>query len=337
LELTIKGMLYIENYKRVKENSEFLPPVGVAFDLTDKCNLKCYWCNAQKFRSSNMLSFDHVKKVLNMLKGMGVKSVCYAGGGEPTLHPKLPEILDYTHSYGLECAVSTNGLTLTDKLIDSTIQNCKFVGFSVDASKAETWSKTKGLSKQCFKTVLNNIRRLTHKNKNCHVDVTYKLLLTPENQNEILEACELAYSLGCTSFFVRPVVLNWKLDFDVDKVEQQIRECKKLDSKNFKVYTNFERVKQEDYSKNNNFSKCYASAVLPVLCADGYAYLCVDHRQDVNYRLCEHLKLKDYWGGREHKKLIENVKPANCPRCTLTIYNRQAEAYFNDVFFKNFP
>lgn len=335
VDMVIKGMLWIENYKAVYNNTKFLPPIGIALDLTDKCNINCYWCNAKKFRSENTLTYEHVKNVINMLSKMGVKSICYAGGGEPTLHPDVSKIIRYTWLKNIEIGFSTNGVKLTDELIDTICKYVKFIGVSVDAATEETWRRTKG-SKEYYKMIFN-MKKLGEKIQHYPADYTYKFLLTLDNQYEILEACKLAKELKCKSFFIRPVnIEGYSLKFDIEAINKQLIECENLVTENFKLYTNFGRTDKQ-FNKKQNFTKCYANVLLPVFCADGYVYICPDHRQNEKYRLCKHLDLIKFWGSKQHRILIENIKPTECPRCTLGNYNQQAEAYFKDTIFKNFP
>ena len=43
----------------------------------------------------------------------GLKSIVYAGEGEPLLHKEAFDIINYTKALGIDAAVSTNGVLLT--------------------------------------------------------------------------------------------------------------------------------------------------------------------------------------------------------------------------------
>ena len=75
---------------------------------------------------------------------------------------------------------------------------------------------------------------------------------------------------------------------------------------------------------------------MTVLCADGYAYLCIDYRERSYGRLCKHEDLFTYWGSEEHKKLINSIDLNKCPRCACGNYNEQIESYAKDTMFRWF-
>lgn len=81
------------------------------------CNLRCPYChNAGLIEppySADLISweeaFQHLEKRRHLLGG-----VCLTGG-EPLLHPQLPEIIDAIHALGLKVKLDTNG-TLPQRL-----------------------------------------------------------------------------------------------------------------------------------------------------------------------------------------------------------------------------
>lgn len=78
--------------------------------LTTKCNLDCAYCFAkQKLQDSRnqTMSLDDVGKVIEFLKRSG-HPVFRAMGGEPTLHPQFPRILQLALEAGMRVDVLSN-------------------------------------------------------------------------------------------------------------------------------------------------------------------------------------------------------------------------------------
>jgi MoaA/NifB/PqqE/SkfB family radical SAM enzyme len=83
----------------------FAGPIWVQIDLTNMCNNNCIgcWCNSplleekrmSAFAKKQTLSFDVIKKLIDDLKDIGTERVFLCGGGEPTLHPDIKEIIVY--------------------------------------------------------------------------------------------------------------------------------------------------------------------------------------------------------------------------------------------------
>lgn len=335
----MKGLLYSDWFDGIL-NHDLRPPVGAGIDLTDACNLRCSWCNSKPFRSSNKLSLEHVKKIVDMLAEWGVKSVCYAGGGEPTLHPDYAEILKYTFYKGLEVGTSTNGTLLSEKNISAIVNYCTFCGISFDAGTKTTWTNIK--KSRLYDDLIQNCTLLLRASEATDLDLTFKMVISEDNQHEILTAAKLAKDLGFMNFFIRPAAFEniipgqSKMSFDIESIQKQITDCAGLEDTNFAVYGNFGRV-DKDLCKIHRFETCLATPLFGMFCADGYCYLCIDYRQRPYGKLVKHLDLRDFWGSNKHWQIINNIDIKNCPRCTFGNYNEQMEHYKNDMFFRWFP
>jgi cyclic pyranopterin phosphate synthase len=334
-----KGLLWREWFDGIIQGN-FLPPVGAVIDLTDRCQLNCEWCNAQAFRSSNTLETDHVKKIVDDLVDWGVKSVCFAGGGEPSLHKDFAEIVRYSSRTGLEVGISTNGVSLSVEDLEEIANHARFCGFSIDAGSERTWQCLK--KSNCYSQVISNAKALANLAAGTKLDFTYKLMLTPDNQHEIWAACKLARKIGFKSFFVRPAAfqnvpgVNVDYKFDTQLIQKQLKRCSSLETESFHVYGSFNRVNDE-MRKVLPFARCLATPLLAVFCADGYCYLCIDYRQRPYGKLCRHLELREFWNSPEHHKLISQINLECCPRCAMAHYNKQITAYQTDQMFKWFP
>ena len=339
----MKGLLWREQYDGIL-NGNFLPPVGAVLDLTDQCNLQCDWCNSKTFRKNVVLPLvNDVKAVVDDLADWGVKSLCFAGGGEPSLHPDFAEIVDYTAKAGLEVGISTNGTNLSVNAINVIADKARFCGFSVDAGNAVTWQQIKHKPRSLYDRLLHNAELLADASKNTSLDFTYKIMLVPGNQYDVYEAAVKAKEIGFKSFFVRPAafenvpgLMGIDYQYDVESVNKQLDLCSSLETDKFKVYCSFGRV-QKDFHRINQFDKCRCTPVIAVYCADGYCYLCIDYREGEYARMCKHLDLREFWNSPEHHKLIANIDLSKCPRCAFSHYNQQLEAYAKDYMFVNFP
>lgn len=89
------------------------------------CNCRCIMCNYRTTRSSPHLSVDQVHKAAQDGGVFGLQHVVFSGG-EPLLHPDLPEMLQRVQSEGIRTTVLTNGLQLANRAQDlaSHIDEC---------------------------------------------------------------------------------------------------------------------------------------------------------------------------------------------------------------------
>lgn len=80
------------------------------FLLTNTCSARCAYChNEGQQKSSDWLNLAAIKHVLNTLADGGVEvSEIVLSGGEPTLHPQLPEIARRCKASGAWVSINTH-------------------------------------------------------------------------------------------------------------------------------------------------------------------------------------------------------------------------------------
>jgi len=99
--------------------------IGIGLDITNGCNLGCVHCYYRKNPSAlRFLSFEQFKTIVRMAEGRF--SELYLLGGEPTLHPLLSKIVEFSLGKMNSIMLVTNGLRLTDKKYCQKIASPRF-------------------------------------------------------------------------------------------------------------------------------------------------------------------------------------------------------------------
>lgn len=117
----------IKNYSFKVLNS----PILVDFQITNHCNSNCPHCYAESSSSADHVSFTDIIKVLDNCEEAGVFEVAL-GGGEPTLHPRLVDILKAAQKRNLVCNLATNGRQLDNRLVQIFAKYCGAVALSIE-------------------------------------------------------------------------------------------------------------------------------------------------------------------------------------------------------------
>ncbi len=323
---------------------EYLPPVAVAIDPTNRCNFNCIFCNAYDIRCEQKqeLSEEHLINLSRFLAQWGVKANCIAGGGEPTLAKGFISLLKECKRLNISNSVITNGSCMSDEIIQTMAETCKWVGISIDAGSKSIFQIMKGVKdNDMFSHVINNIKRL----RKCINDIGsectigYKFLIHPYNQGEIYKAAELAKEIGANDFQARPV--GWdnltitnglsKLEYDIDIINKQFEAARELETETFRVY-GIQHKFGEGFKRKNKFSRCWCIPMHPTFAADGNVYLCLDKRGKQDEIICRHnpypSKILKHWNTLRHKEMVRNVDINKCPRCTFNGYNEICENVF---------
>lgn len=335
---------------------EVLPPISVDIDPTNRCNYDCVWCNSRAYRRSNSdtLPLEHWLRLLDFLREWKVRSVCLAGGGEPSLHPDVAEILYGCRDRRMQAAIVTNGYALNEESCKAIAATCRWAGFSMDAGSAETYARLKRPpDKWGFGRVLANMKRVAAE---CQVmgywcKVNYKFLLHPLNAHEIALAARRAKNHGAHFFHVRPVSLTnygmlaktQAVSFEglYETINDQIEEARELEDLSFRVFGITHKF-GPDLKKARRFSQCWASPMITTFGADGNVHLCFDMRGKPEMILCRHVpeprEILAWWGSPRHRAMLQAVDVDRCPHCTFGFYNEIVERVFQeDGMHRLFP
>jgi MoaA/NifB/PqqE/SkfB family radical SAM enzyme len=89
-------------------------PESICFRVTRYCNARCGFCLAPPDGAHPDVAT--LTRRLDWLLSRGVKTIHFCGG-EPTIHPGLPVLLEYVHAQGGHIKLTTNGITLPDGLL----------------------------------------------------------------------------------------------------------------------------------------------------------------------------------------------------------------------------
>ena len=114
-------------------------PLYLLIEPVSACNLRCIMCFQidESFTNSNLMGMMDIKLFKNIIdqavKG-GTKAITLASRGEPTLHPKLGEMLEYCSGKFFELKLNTNATKLSDKLIHQILKsNETNIVYSIDS------------------------------------------------------------------------------------------------------------------------------------------------------------------------------------------------------------
>ena len=103
--------------------------------ITDACNGNCKYCYQESTQKGKHFE-DIVKKTYQYFGSMTENQRPFQvaiGGGEPTLHPEFPELCRVFKSLGIDPNYTTNGMHLTNEVMDATVEYCNGVAVTCHA------------------------------------------------------------------------------------------------------------------------------------------------------------------------------------------------------------
>jgi pyrroloquinoline quinone biosynthesis protein E len=167
-------------------------PYNLVAELTYRCPLRCTYC-------SNPIAYREIREALDgetwsrAFREASALGCVHVGltGGEPTLHPDLPEIVAGAAAVGLFVHLVTAGTTLSgDELAELARRGLRSVQLSIQDARADASDAVAGV--RAFETKLlfaEQVRRLD-------LPLTLNVVLHRDNLDRVEEIIALARRVG---------------------------------------------------------------------------------------------------------------------------------------------
>lgn len=106
-------------------------PPHVVFHVTAACNLNCHHCTYLNRDKSLSIPYDDVEWLAHVLAEHGTGAIEHSGG-EPTVYPRILDVVKLVRRLGMRQGLLTNGLKLNEALGEEGIEQCDWIRVSLD-------------------------------------------------------------------------------------------------------------------------------------------------------------------------------------------------------------
>ncbi len=195
-------------------------PVHVELDLTDRCNVACYFCNQQDLRTKESIPLPKLTDLIDELAEGGLKSVRLSGGGDPLFHRDVLNVMDYLATKNIVVDnLTTNGVALTTEVAKRLVANqAREVIFSLNAVNAADYARMMQVKPALFDKVLENIRNLLAvRGESIFPSIVVQFLLDKSNAHQLVEMYELGRELAPDR-----IGINAVLEIPNERIDQKI-------------------------------------------------------------------------------------------------------------------
>ena len=171
------------------------------FHLLTRCNLRCRHCYInEKQHGTSTLPIETIEAWLKLFALKNTKTNVIFLGGEPTLHPNLPEAIKKAKSLGYRSVtVDTNGYLFNDILTKISPDDIDYFSFSLDGVTRKTNDMIRG--KGSFDTCIRGIKRAVLKGFNTSLIYTVSAM----NIHELGNIPPLLKDLNIDRFFIQVI------------------------------------------------------------------------------------------------------------------------------------
>ena len=293
---------------------ENIYPIYAEISPSGACNHRCTYCAVDFMEyQPRFLDKEILKERLSEMASLGLKSIMYAGEGEPLLHKDIGEIINYTRGVGIDVAITTNGVFLKKDIIGGTLENITWLKVSINGATKETYAETHRTNPDNFDRVIENMSYAVElrQNKGYKCALGMQIILLPENCHEAVLLAQLARDIGMDYLVIKPYSqhpLSMTTKYKDIKYSDYLHLADKLNNFNsskFSVIFRINTMKKWDEGQRN-YKHCLALPFWSYIDAGGSVWGCSAYlgEERFHYGNLYQSSFKDIWEGEARVKSI---------------------------------
>ena len=296
------------------------------------CNHRCTFCSVDAIGYPAILMDETILiERMDEAKQLGVKSVMYAGTGEPLSHKKINTIVAGAHLWGLDQAFTTNGVLL-DKL--KVPELCSWIKISLNAGTKESYAKIHQTDEKDWDKVWGNIKSLNQRRGGCVLGI--QCVVLPENFNDMRRLATLARDAGADYLVLKPYsqgtfsIVQRQINYQ--EMEDELQAVTQFSTPTFQVIYRENAVKRE--VAEHQYEKCLATPFMWVYSmADGRVFTCSAHLLDDRFCIgnLNQQSFQDIWEGEGRRKQWELMKEFDIHQCRKNCRMESVNQYLDQV------
>ena len=316
------------------EKTKKVYPIYWEITTSAACNHRCTFCSVDAIGYPAILMDAMIlKKRIGEAYNAGVKSVMFAGTGEPLLHRSINDIVSVCFWHGMDAAFTTNGVLL-HKL--SALPLCKWVKISLNAGSAENYARIHKTDEEDWFTVWENIENAAKRKGNCALGV--QCVVLPENVAEMDDLAARARDSGVDYFVLKPYSqatfsIVQRDDIDYRKMQDTLSAIPvKYNTDKFHVVYRFAAMRQE--GEPHHYDKCRATPLTWVYSmANGDVFSCSAHLLDKNFLIgnLNTQTFQEIWEGDGRKRNWEMMQQFDIKNCRLNCRMNGTNIYLDQL------
>ncbi len=325
-------------------------PVYAEISPSGACNHRCVYC-ALDFMGykPRFLDTKMIKARLKEMGGLGLKSVMFAGEGEPFLHPDMAAISVHANKCGIDTSFTTNAALMKPAIIDKILPTTSWIKVSINGATPITYGQIHRCNPSDFSRVFENLgyAAALKKKKKYACALGMQMVLLPENAHEAVDLALKARNAGMDYLVIKPYSQHPQSVTDKYKnihyadYEKLAVELEKINRPGFSVIFRLNTMKKWDEGCRP-YKRCLALPFWSYIDAGGNVWGCSMFLGNETFRYgnLNEKTFKQIWEGEKRKKSLKYVCGMDASSCRVNCRMDEVNRYLwqlkNPVEHSNF-
>lgn len=305
------------------ETAKDIYPIYLEISPVGHCNHRCVFCAVDYVGyQKREIPYEILKERISELAYLGIKSIMFAGEGEPLLYKKLPQIIEHCETVGIDTSLTTNFSMVSAEALEVYVKNCKWIKVSLNAGNAQVYSEIHQTKKEDFDRVFENLSKAVILRKKTGQGATLgaQMLLLPENFNTAAELACHARDIGLDYLVIKPysqhLMSKTKKYKDISYSDYMFleKELENYNTETFKIIFR-KNTMNKMINSNERYKKCGAVPFFwGYIMSDGNVFGCSCFLENSNfcYGNINENSFEKIWIGEKRKENFEYIKNKMC-------------------------
>lgn len=307
-------------------------PVYAEVTTCAACSHRCTFCSVDAIGYPQIsINQYRLTEALYDMKRLGVRSVMFAGTGEPLLYKHMDDIVGVGARLGLDMAFTTNGVLL-HKL--RTLDLCSWVKISMNAGTRDEYAAIHQTNPKDWDSIWSHLPEVIARKGNCTLGI--QAVVLPENYMTLANLAFLSKQIGLDYVVLKPYSQGTfsivQRTIDYSEIEDELLALRD-NFPGFVIYR--ENAIRRESESRHQYEKCMATPFMWVyLMANGDVFTCSAHLLDKRFCIgnINENSFQDIWEGERRRENWEMMRDTfDIKDCRKNCRMESANQYLDQV------